>query len=164
MSSGTGSLFTGLRPVGEAALFALVAAVSIAIVVFLVGEFRLAVASEGWIAVAGTVDSSGVRHTGRTRLADVRYRYEVGGAELTGSRVRFLESVGLEFASTTAERYPAGGSVRVYHDPSDPRESVLEPGRRAGAFVVAGLCDALLLVVAVVAAVAAIRKASGGVS
>ena len=111
-------------------LFAFVAAVSIGIAPFLVGEYRLALASESWAAVAGTVESSGVRHTGRTRLAEVHYRYEVGGAELTGSRVRFLEPVGLEFASTTAERYPVGGSVPVYHDPSDPRESVLEPGRR----------------------------------
>lgn len=147
-----------LRPFGKALLFAFLVAVSIAVFGVLLGEYRYAVASESWPSTQGEVLSSAVRRSGRTRWAAVRYSYRVGGKEMVGARVRYVAPVALEWASTTVSRYPAGTPVTVYYDPEQPRESVLEPGRRAAAFAAAVGANLLILGLAVAATFAAVRE------
>lgn len=147
-----------LRPLGKAFLFAFLVAVSIAVFGFLYQEYRFAVASEGWPSVPGEVLSSQVRSSSRTRRAVVRYAYDVGGDELVGGRVRYLAPLALERASTTAARYPEGATVNVYYDPELPAESVLEPGRRTAAFVVAALVNLSILLMGVFATFSAVRE------
>lgn len=152
------SLPQRLRAFGKALLFAFLVSVCIAVFPFILDERELAVASESWPSVTGRVLSSAVRRSGRTRRARVRYAYEVRGKELIGTRIRCLEPVTLEWASTTAERYPVGAPVVVYYDPAQPTESVLEPGRRSVAFVAMAFTDALVLALAVAATFAAVRQ------
>lgn len=152
------SLLQRLRAFGKALLFAFLVSVCIAVFPFILDERELAVASESWPSVTGRVLSSAVRRSGRTRRARVRYAYKVRGKELIGTRIRYLEQVTLEWASTTASRYRAGTPVAVYYDPAEPRESVLEPGRRNVAFLAIALSDALVLALAVGATFAAVRQ------
>jgi hypothetical protein len=100
-------------------------------------EWDRAAASTGWPTVSGTVVESKVihsttRHKGRTReshSARVTYRYEVGGAELQGSRISFrFGSSSKSAAEATVEKYPEGSQVQVHHDPDDPSLACLEPG------------------------------------
>ena len=158
MDNDTNALMARLRAFGMALLFAFLVAVSIAIFALLPDERERAIATESWPAVSGEVLSSGVRRSGRTRRASVRYAYKVGDTELVGDRIRLLEPVSFEWASTIASRYPTGAAVTVYYDPEQPHESVLEPGRRAGAFIAATAGNALLLVVAVGMTVSAVRR------
>ncbi|MBF0284162.1 MAG: DUF3592 domain-containing protein [Magnetococcales bacterium] len=78
---------------------------------------------------------------------DVRYRYRLGGEpEQTGSRIelglgarRYLLR---DFALRVVERYPPGKMVRVYYNPKNPGETVLERSPSMGVslfWIVGGL-------------------------
>jgi hypothetical protein len=54
----------------------------------------------------------------------VFYAYQVNGEVFRGQRVRLQQRPGN--ASSVIARYPAGASVVVYYDPSDPANSALE--------------------------------------
>jgi len=81
-----------------------------------------------WPYTRGTVLSATVQmsHTSRARHQSplVLYAYQVDGRMFQGHRVRLT---GLSAtASEVIARYPAGASVVVYYDPTDPANSALE--------------------------------------
>ncbi len=101
-------------------------------------------ASAGWPAAVGTIVSSTVERevTNNQRSvsysAEVRYRFEVGGREWTGDRVR----LGVEGDSSSeqaqrevAGRFVAGAAVRVFYDPGNPASNVLLAGPGEQSFV-----------------------------
>jgi hypothetical protein len=51
-----------------------------------------------------------------------------------GNRSPFKDTV-----KAAAERYPVGRTVKVYYNPSNPSEAVLEPGLWYGNFIFAGI-------------------------
>jgi hypothetical protein len=66
--------------------------------------------------------------------ADISYRYKVNGANYSSSRISLLD-----LAFSTADRaqrivgrYPDKARVRVYYNPADCSEAVLEPGSADG--------------------------------
>ena len=97
-------------------------------------------ASVEWPSVPGTVRTSGVvedssssgsrRSSSVTYHANVVYDYVVEGKAYQGERISY-GSYGTgdeERATRIAAGYPEGAAVRVYFQPDDPGESVLEPG------------------------------------
>lgn len=95
-------------------------------------------ASQTWPSVMGTVASSSVdvRTTsdsdGGTNTAYypvVTYQYEVLGHKYSSDRVSFGFRVGSgnrAQAQAVADRYIAGNQIRVYYNPNNPGEAVLE--------------------------------------
>lgn len=59
----------------------------------------------------------------------VRYTYIVKGVEYNGARVAFVDSSNSDRgkAETVLARYPAGDVVRVFYNPADPQDAMLEP-------------------------------------
>jgi hypothetical protein len=84
--------------------------------------------SSPWARTMGTVLSAtvqvGTAGSSRSELPLVFYAYQVNGEVFQGHRVR--RANGVCNASTTIARYPAGSSVVVWYDPSDPANSALE--------------------------------------
>jgi hypothetical protein len=105
------------------------------------GKKRLAIAkrSAGWPYVMGKVISSEMeidrdtdsdRGTSITYSAEVMFEYEVGGVSYAANRVSFGQygSSSPGPARKILNKYPADEAVKVYYDPADPQNSVLEPG------------------------------------
>ncbi len=95
--------------------------------------------SENWPHVDGTIIESKVGlHTSRSSngrsstsySVDVGYSYTVEGKEFTGDRLRFgeMNSNKRRDANSKAKKFGEGKQVKVYYDPEEPAESVLEPG------------------------------------
>ena len=60
----------------------------------------------------------------------VQYRYRVGSAEYSGSRLSFgRDHLAVRDAwQKVLDAYPVGKTVDVYYDPKDPSLAILEPG------------------------------------
>lgn len=103
-----------------------------------IDQVRYATDSLEWPSVAGTVSHSGVEsHSSRSGNAAstsyharVVYRYVVDDADFEGERISYgaYGTGDAERAARIAARYPLGAAVRVYYQPGNPQESVLEPG------------------------------------
>lgn len=124
------------------AVFAIGAAYGVA---SMLGELRTARESSNWPTATGRVVSSEAdswrqRDSGHDRtvyLAAIRYHYKVDGERYEGVRIAFggrASSTGIEktidkgAAEAVVERYARRKAVKVFYNPWDPGESVLEPG------------------------------------
>jgi hypothetical protein len=93
-------------------------------------------ASKKWPTASGTVTASAVEkspdHKRRYRAA-LHYSYRVAGKEYRSTRVFWGGNEGREKQMlSVVETYPAGGKVRVYYDPRNPAEAVLDPIQNTG--------------------------------
>ena len=82
-----------------------------------------------WPVTTGTITETtvnrGLLFTGESYLS---YRYSVDGRELIGHRI--------SFGGGSASDFIQGQEIRVYYDPSNYSESVLEPGfKKANLFM-----------------------------
>ena len=91
----------------------------------------------GWPHTMGTVLSATLQVStqgkARHEAPLVLYAYQVNGQVFQGDRVRVGDDLGrvrvagvASSASSTIARYPAGASVIVYYDPTNPANSALE--------------------------------------
>ena len=87
-----------------------------------------------WPATQGEVRSSEVlkvqpldARESEMYRPEIRYAFTVDGKEYTGVRRALLTMrySGPKPAADVVARYPVGGSVTVYYDPVNPRESIL---------------------------------------
>lgn len=85
-----------------------------------------------WPAVEGVIEKSYVDKyysDGKSRYrAKVSYVFKVSQSEYKGSRVSYGNIVNKKYANKVVEKYPQGEIVKVYYSPTDPSDSVLEPG------------------------------------
>lgn len=99
---------------------------------------------QSWPVVPGKIleakisDESGTSGS-KLFAPDVRYAYQVNGSQFEGHRIteirHFTDESG---AVEELSKYPAGAKVQVYYDPSNPRDSLLEPfNSSAGAGLIA---------------------------
>jgi len=104
-----------------------------------------AYASQSWPSVQGTITVSNlVTNTdsdGTTYKADIGYNYIASEQTQSGTNVTFgaYSSSNASEMRSIVNRYPLGTSVKVYVDPKDPTNSVLEPGVSLGSFLAAGV-------------------------
>jgi hypothetical protein len=85
-----------------------------------------------WPHVEGRVVSSTLAVVGReknktTYAPNVAYTYAVGGKQYESSRLTLTpqNSISRQSIESILARYPAGGTIRVFHDPKDPANCVL---------------------------------------
>lgn len=70
---------------------------------------------------------------------EVKYEYEVGGAQYAGDQIQSSGPVLTSTRSAVEEvlsRYPVGRQVQIYFNPEQPEESVLELGSSRGKLLV----------------------------
>ena len=100
-------------------------------------------------AVPKPIVSSARRGVVGTHVVMLRYEFSVMGRTYSGTR-QSLDDVGIiriaEFAQREADALPAGRSLQVFYDPSDPDKSLLTPGVPAAG--VLGSFFGLLLIAA----------------
>jgi hypothetical protein len=97
-------------------------------------------ASLDWLSVEGEIAHSAVLlerdragSGNRISKADIVYRYKVGGRDYSSTTISVCDmGAGSRYAESIVERYPDKLKVKVYYDPSDPSDSLLEPGDAAG--------------------------------
>ena len=136
-----------------------------------------AATSIDWPTADGRITRSELerfRERGQTMYsADVAYEYALDGKTFGGNRVWFGDDA--RSSDPTAwrravDRYPVGSGVKVYYDPDDPQESVLEPGLTwAGSviyllglgFLALGAVIVLSALLPLLLAIAAILSGSG---
>jgi hypothetical protein len=98
-------------------------------------------ASAAWPAVPGVIQESSVEYQssskGGTYHARIRYTYVLESTAHNGSRVAYggFGTSGPSHAQKIVNRYPVGRAVTVRYMPSDPDESVLEPGTDFGTWM-----------------------------
>jgi hypothetical protein len=78
-------------------------------------------------AQLATRETEGGENSTSYRVLDVRYQYEVAGAEHLGARDFTADKTLPERQS----RYVEGAAVAVYYDPDHPAKSVIEPTAKA---------------------------------
>jgi len=123
-----------------------------AIISFAIRMAAKARQSLSWPSIEGEISHSAVLYqtntTDRTAAptwkADIAYRYKVGGRNYSSSRISILDfaSSSTSRAENIVSRYPDKSTVQVYYNPTDPSDSVLEPGSAGGvnvAYLVGGL-------------------------
>ena len=95
--------------------------------------------SQQWPAVAGEVSLSRVVDmevpSGRfgttiAYSAEIAYQYTVGDRHYTGTNITFNDhsNINSSLAEKIVRRYPTGKTVKVYYNPGNPGEAVLENG------------------------------------
>ena len=93
-------------------------------------------ASKKWPRAPGTVIASALEKSPQHRrryIAALQYRYRVGGKDYEATRVFWGGNEGREkHMASVVETYPAGSSVRVFYDPKNPAEAVLDPIQHTG--------------------------------
>lgn len=111
----------------------------------------MALKSKEWPSVQGMVtrsevqrsysSSSGSSHSSLMYSALVTYDYQVNGEKITGDNITFgtYSSSSPKGANQTVKRYPLGEPVKVYYNPKDPWNSVLEPGAGAVSYILLGI-------------------------
>jgi len=95
-------------------------------------------ASRNWPSTLGTIGASSIQarpsHSseGGTSTAyypEVLYQYEVNGNRYMGQRITFGSQVGYgdsNRARAIVDRYVPGNQIRVYYNPNNPSDAVLE--------------------------------------
>lgn len=123
-----------LRPVSSRGLILLLLALATLAPAATVPRYFRAKNSEQWPRVNGVITSSylqvGYFKHRKGYLPEIRYRYQVGPTEYSGSRRSFdTAHLAAEGASEKViDAYPVGKSVAVFYDPKNPASALLEPG------------------------------------
>jgi hypothetical protein len=65
-----------------------------------------------------------------TYSAEIAYQYMVGERNYTGTNISFNDhgNIDSSLAESTVKRYPTGNTVKVYYNPGNPGEAVLDTG------------------------------------
>jgi hypothetical protein len=92
--------------------------------------------SRAWPSEVGTITASAVEQPNPKKkiyAAAVRYSYSVGGKDYQCDRIFWGPNEGSEEEMTAiAAAYMVGKNVWVQHDPKNPANAVLEPGKHTG--------------------------------
>jgi hypothetical protein len=102
---------------------------------WLLADFLFASASSSWPSVAGTVEKCEIRQIVKTRSTQYKvamvYSYQVEQKRYSGERFNTRENYlsGEEDAKRVAASFAPGAECRIFYDPSDPAQSVIETGR-----------------------------------
>lgn len=87
-----------------------------------------------------STDSDGDSST--TYRAHVKYEYEIAGAWYTNDKIgvgMVVSTSGTKKAQETLARYPVGSTVKVYYDPNNPADSVLEQKASSNLTLILGI-------------------------
>lgn len=125
--------------------------VSIASLAYGIKEVLVAEESKRWPVVNGIIIHSQIDRIVKNESAvyrvNVRYSYNANGVIYENSRIRFMyfATSFLFMAKKLINRYQLNSSVKVHCNPSDFKNSVLEPGFNSGFVIFFGLCSIFLI-------------------
>lgn len=116
--------------------------------------------SSSWPTTEGKITYSALRSEGAPGLW---YEYRVQGTRYVAEfyRVGGNATPFASVAKAASERYPEGRAVKVYYNPNDPSEAVLEPGVWYGNFIFPVVGIGLLLAAWVAKKLTAVLAARG---
>ena len=109
-------------------------------------KWRLAEQSKQWFKTTGVVVKG--FNISVSRLSFL-YEFEVNGIKYHGKKPFIsttYKNLNVKSAIELTEKYPQGAKIAVFYNPSNPKQSVLEPGRKEG--VAAALVVVVLLFIA----------------
>ena len=112
--------------------------IGIGMLVKLVKNFSKARHSKNWLSTSGKIirseldaqtraDENGYETT--TYIANVIFQYVVNDSTFEGDCINFdygIRTSNKHLEKLVVEQYPVGRQVRVYYDPDDPQQAVLE--------------------------------------
>lgn len=89
--------------------------------------------SSDWAVASGQVLSSRIISSGKSGKPEVEYTYTVNGETYEGNHILIGPGpmgggFGIASPREYVYKYPEGKQIKVFYDPEDPRQSVLEPG------------------------------------
>jgi hypothetical protein len=96
------------------------------------------VRAQSFLSTTGRVTHSEVTsHSGRrsrTYGAKIEFDYSVGGDSFHGDRVRYgaMSSSDAAWARAVAAAHPVGSTAKVFYNPADARDALLQPGLEGG--------------------------------
>lgn len=102
-------------------------------------------ATSGKVLAARMIESTSTDSDGdssTTYRAHVQYEYEVMGASYTNDKVNVgmvVSTSSTKKAQETLARYPVGSTVKVYYDPNNPADSVLEQKASSNLTLILGI-------------------------
>ena len=102
-------------------------------------------ASASWPTAQGQILKSEVSHRshedGDTYSPEITYSYLANNRTYKSYAIKFGENAydNKRQADEIAAGYPVGKQVKVYYDPKNPDNSVLEPGVSSGSYIVLGI-------------------------
>ncbi|MEP7354743.1 MAG: DUF3592 domain-containing protein [Acidobacteriota bacterium] len=103
--------------------------------------------SLSWPIADGRILDSKAHSDGNNYRTQLWYEYEVEGVRHVSENYHTggNGTVSTDTAKAVAKRYPVGRQVKVFFNPSDPSESVLEPGPWFGNFILPSISLVILL-------------------
>lgn len=102
-------------------------------IVFGIRNHSLGKESENWPVVQGTLVSESSSQKKKKRV-HVFYEYSVNGITYKNSRVNFADDKASK--KKIRDQFNVGDKLKVYYQPDNPEQSVLEPGASTGGLVV----------------------------
>ncbi|SRR5258708_2794601 len=131
----------------------------LAIGIFIVGVFggvlkaKKASATPDWPVVEGHILSSKfIRGVEQADIAKVIYEYEVSGQNFQSALLHFgslFSDLRNRGAKSVVENYPVGTLVKVYYNPKNPSEAVLEHIKRRTIWFTL-ICELVLIALIIV--------------
>lgn len=124
-------MFSSLTDVQVSGLIALL--VSTPFLIKSVRNLYLASASKQWPKVSGTIKM--ISEFGKKY--SLRYEYTVNRAAYKGCKICFTNTIGptSHVGAEFEEKYAINRIVDVFYNPKDPKQSVLEPGKKDGLLI-----------------------------
>ena len=115
---------------------AIVLATGVALYVVQFRQGLRADASKKWPKAQATVIASALEPAPERRWryrAAIQYRYRVGAKDYQSERIFWGGNEGRKrHMESVVAAYPAGGSMRIYYDPQNPSEAVIDPTQHTG--------------------------------
>ncbi|HEY6160660.1 MAG TPA: DUF3592 domain-containing protein [Bacteroidia bacterium] len=115
---------------------------------------RKSIIAMNWPVAQGVVLSSGLKATDRVKgvqlySTSLRFEYLIGNQKFQGKNLDLLEwnNAGM-IKEFKLRKYPPGKNVKVYYNPADFSEAILEPGLKLK-YVWPFLCGLLFVVVVI---------------
>ncbi|MBO3099163.1 DUF3592 domain-containing protein [Gelidibacter pelagius] len=112
---------------------------------FTIRNIMLSKASKHWTKINGMITTTEEFQLGaKFRL---HYEYSLGDHTFTSRRIFYSNTTtySKRLAEEFEQRYSKYQIVNVFYNPKNPKQSVLEPGRTDGAFLIIGVLGVLFL-------------------
>lgn len=90
--------------------------------------------SESWPVVEGSFVSESSSGQKKKKRIHISYEYRVDGVSYKNSRVNFADDKASK--RKIRDQYDVGDKLKVYYQPDNPEQSVLEPGASSGSLVI----------------------------
>jgi hypothetical protein len=108
-----------------------------------IAGFYKAVKSNSWPTATGIILSSQViKPSGKSTkyIADIKYSYKSNNKEYHSNKFNASNARGISgWARNVVKQYPINSSAKIYYNPDNPEDSVIEPGLQYENYYMTGI-------------------------